>query len=111
MTDNCILFQNAPKRRDCNECQKIIPAGHLEVVYQKFYHFDCFFKKKEIVCNKTIISIATEEYMDENEEPKTFVSLEDIDCIGGFNLRISDADLSKIREHLALAKGLFIFFS
>uniref|UniRef100_A0A914Q8H6 Uncharacterized protein n=1 Tax=Panagrolaimus davidi TaxID=227884 RepID=A0A914Q8H6_9BILA len=105
MTDNYILFQNAPKRGDCDGCQEIIPAGHLEVVYQKFYHFDCFFNVFDLdVCDKKIISIATEKYMDENKEPKPFVSLEDFDFIGGFNLRISEADLIKIREHLALAK-------
>uniref|UniRef100_A0A914Q770 Uncharacterized protein n=1 Tax=Panagrolaimus davidi TaxID=227884 RepID=A0A914Q770_9BILA len=104
MADNYILFQYAPKREDCDGCQKIIPAGDLEVVYQKFYHFHCFFNVFDVLCDKKITSIATEEYMDENEKPKTFVSLEDIDFIGGFNLRISAADLTKIREHLASAK-------
>uniref|UniRef100_A0A914PR81 Uncharacterized protein n=1 Tax=Panagrolaimus davidi TaxID=227884 RepID=A0A914PR81_9BILA len=116
MTDNYILFQNAPKRVDCDRCQEIIPAEHLEVVYQKFYHFNCFFnvydvlrdkkitKKKFFRSSMNIFGSHMDEYDEDFEFERPKISLEGIDFIGGFNLRISEADLSKLRKHLVLAK-------
>uniref|UniRef100_A0A914PUW8 PARP-type domain-containing protein n=1 Tax=Panagrolaimus davidi TaxID=227884 RepID=A0A914PUW8_9BILA len=56
MTDNYILFQNASKRGDCNACQKIIPAGHLEVVYQNNeFHPECISKTGKVNCDSNEI--------------------------------------------------------
>uniref|UniRef100_A0AC35GDL2 Uncharacterized protein n=1 Tax=Panagrolaimus sp. PS1159 TaxID=55785 RepID=A0AC35GDL2_9BILA len=99
---NNILFQYAPKREDCGVCEEIIPSGDLEVVYEDHFHFTCFFGFFDVLSDKRHFLIAAEEYNDEKLMPKTSVSLEDIDFPGGFDLKISDTDLTKIREHLAL---------
>uniref|UniRef100_A0A914P176 LIM zinc-binding domain-containing protein n=1 Tax=Panagrolaimus davidi TaxID=227884 RepID=A0A914P176_9BILA len=107
---NNILFQYAPKCEDCNVCEEIIPSGDLEVIYGDHIHFNCFFGFYDVLCDKRHLLIAAEEYMDEKLKPKTSVSLEDIDFPGGFNLKISDNDVTKIREHLSLVDGRFNTF-
>uniref|UniRef100_A0A914QYI6 Uncharacterized protein n=1 Tax=Panagrolaimus davidi TaxID=227884 RepID=A0A914QYI6_9BILA len=99
---NNFLFQYASKCEDCNVCEDIIQSGDLEVVSGDHLHFNCFFQSCDVLCEKRYFLIAAEKYNDEKLKPKTSVSLEDIDFPGGFDLRISDTDLIKIREHLAL---------